>query len=338
MPASLQLSPCLSAVISAVLAFLLTGLAAWYAKKSGLLDHPGERHSHSQATPRGGGAGLVASFLAGSLFLIGPDISGYWVNGILPGLIVMASIGAWDDHRSLSVRFRLFIQLAVSTGLVWFAAKSGWIQGPVAMFLSGLFAVWMTNLYNFMDGSNGMAALQGVFGGLALAFLYRFSGDTYFSGLALLLAACCAGFLPWNLGQARVFMGDVGSLALGFAFAALLLHGVGTGAFGIPVALMVMLLFLTDSSLTLMTRVIRGERWYNPHRQHLYQRLIAHGWTHGRVAFFYQAINVMLILPGIIVAINFPSLARAVGLALMTICVTGWFILVRKFEVPAQVG
>jgi Fuc2NAc and GlcNAc transferase len=338
MSTSLQLGPFLSFFATAVLAFALTGLAAWYARRTGLLDHPGERHSHSEATPRGGGAGLVASLLISSIFLIGPDVSGSWSSGILPGTIIIASMGAWDDHHSLSVRLRLFIQLSVSSGLVWFAAQAGWIQGYFQMVLSGVFVVWMTNLYNFMDGSNGMAALQGIFGGLVLAFLFHASGDSYFTSLSLLLAACCAGFLPWNLGRAKVFMGDVGSLALGFVFAALLVYGVGTGAVGLPVAMMVMLLFLTDSTLTLLVRVIRGERWYNPHRQHLYQRLIAHGWTHGRVAFLYQAVNAILILPGIVVAVNFPLLGQAAALVSMTLCVLGWFLLVRRFEVPAQAG
>lgn len=338
MSATEQLGPLFSVFITAVLAFLLTGLAAWYARRSGLLDHPGERHSHVEVTPRGGGAGLVAALLISSLVLTGQNDSGSWVNGILPGMVVMASIGAWDDHRSLGVRFRLFIQLAVSTGLVWFATNAGWVNGVVPMILSVLFVVWMTNLYNFMDGSNGMAALQGIFGGLVLAFLFRLAGDSYFSGLSLLLAACCAGFLPWNLGRAKVFMGDVGSLALGFVFAALLLYGAGSGAFGIPVAMMVMLLFLADSTLTLMARVIRGERWYNPHRQHLYQRLIAHGWTHGRVALFYQAINVALLLPGIVIAVKFPLLARAAALVSVSICILGWFLLVRRCEVPVQAG
>jgi len=338
MPASLQISPILPVFVSAVLAFVLTGLAAWYARKSGLLDHPGARHSHSEATPRGGGAGLVASLLISSLFLIGPDVSGAWSDGILPGMVIIASIGAWDDHHSLSVWFRLFIQLAVSTGLVWFAEQAGWVQGYVPMVFSGLFMVWMINLYNFMDGSNGMAALQGIFGGLVLAFLFHLSGDRYFAVLSLLVAACCAGFLPWNLGRAKVFMGDVGSLALGFVFAALLVYGVGTGAFGLPVAMTVMLLFLVDSTLTLLVRVIRGEQWYNPHRQHLYQRLIAHGWTHGRVALLYQALNAILVLPVIAVAVSFPLLGQAAALVSMTLCVLGWFLLVHRFEVPVRAG
>ncbi len=322
--------------VTVLLSFVGTGLAAWYARKSGLVDHPGERHSHTSATPRGGGAGMIAAFLFASLCFDGASDSTAWMMGILPGLVVIAAIGAWDDHRSLSVGIRLVVQLAVSIGLVWYATNAGWLRGVISMALSGIFLVWMTNLYNFMDGSNGMAALQGVFGAVVLAVLFHLAGDPRFCALSLFLAASCIGFLPWNLGRARVFMGDVGSLSLGFLFAALLLYGVGTGAFGTPVALLLMLTFLTDSTLTLASRVIRGERWYNPHRQHVYQRLIANGWTHNRVAVFYQAVNLAIVLPGIAVAVKFPDLARIAALVSIIICVLGWYLFVRRFEAPVR--
>jgi len=313
--------------LAAFLSFLLTGIATWYAGRRGLLDHPGDRQSHTVATPRGGGAGLVAALLMVSLLIGGGNSSGFWVQCVVPAVAVLALTGWWDDHTSLGVGFRFFIQLAVSFYLLWCAANAGWVQGVIPMIMSVLFMIWMTNLYNFMDGSNGMAGLQGVFSASVLAVLFYLSGDHYFALLALLLAACCVGFLPWNLGRARVFMGDVGSLALGFLFAVFLLYGTGSGAFDYPLALMVMLLFLTDATLTLLSRVIRGERWYNAHRQHLYQRLIADGWTHARVAMLYQAINLTLVLPGIVIAVNFPALAWATALVLTLIFVLGWFFI-----------
>lgn len=203
------------------------------------------------------------------------------------------------------------------------------------MVLGGLFVVWMTNLYNFMDGSNGMAGLQGTFASCVLAWLFSIAGDSQSMQLSLLAAAACVGFIPWNLGKARVFMGDVGSLALGFIFAAVLLYGVGSGAFSLPVALMVMMLFLTDSTLTLVARVIKRERWYNAHRQHLYQRLIAHGMTHGSVVLLYQAINLMLVLPGIVVAVNSPALAWPIALAMAVIFGLGWYTWIKRIGVLA---
>ena len=252
--------------------------------------------------------------------------------------MTLAIIGWWDDHRSLSVRSRLIVQLAVSLYLLACLASSARLEGMMQMLTAGLFVLWMTNLYNFMDGSNGMAGLQGVFAGSVLAALFWQAGDTHSSLLALLLAAACAGFLPWNTGRARVFMGDVGSLALGFAFAALLVQGVTAGSFALPVGLLVMSLFLTDATLTLLARVIRGERWYNAHRQHAYQRLIAHGWSHGRVAVLYQVINLALVLPGIGVAVQFPALAWPVALSLMVFFAVGWYLLTVKFEALAQAG
>jgi Fuc2NAc and GlcNAc transferase len=265
-------------------------------------------------------------------------VPGYWISCIAPGVVVLAITGWWDDHRSLSARLRFFVQLAVTLYLLGCMAGNGWTGGAILMVVGGLFILWMTNLYNFMDGSNGMAGLQGVFGGCVLAWLFWQAGDSQSGLLGLLLAAACVGFLPWNLIRARVFMGDVGSLALGFTFGALLVHGVASGAFALPVGLLVMSLFLTDSTLTLLVRVMKGERWYNAHRQHLYQRLIAHGWSHGRVAALYQAINVAMVLPGIGVAVHYPELAWSVTLSLMLLFWLGWYLLTRKIGVLAQAG
>jgi UDP-N-acetylmuramyl pentapeptide phosphotransferase/UDP-N-acetylglucosamine-1-phosphate transferase len=319
-----------------LLSWVLTGLATWYASRAGLLDHPGHRHSHRLPTPRGGGAGLVLALVLVTTAIAPAAVPAYWILCVLPGFVVLAITGWWDDHRSLSVLIRIFIQLAVTLYLLGCSATAGWTGDVTAMILAGLFVVWMTNLFNFMDGSNGMAGLQGVFAGCVLAGLFAFAGDGQSTLLGLLLAAACTGFLPWNIGRARVFMGDVGSLALGFSFAAMLLYGVGSGAFTLPVALLVMLVFLADASLTLVSRVIRGERWYNAHRQHVYQRLIAHGWSHGRVAMLYQAINIALVLPGIGVAVRYPALAWPVTLSLTAVFWVGWYLLTRNFGVPTQ--
>jgi len=324
--------------VTLLISFLLTGLATWYASRIGLLDQPGNRHSHTVATPRGGGAGMVLALLISTLILARGMIPAYWLSCIVPGLAALAILGWWDDHRPLSARFRFLIQLAVSFHLLWCAHNAGWLEGTTTLVLGGLFVLWMTNLYNFMDGSNGMAGLQGVFSSCVLTWLFFRTGDVESARLAVLVAACCAGFLPWNLGRARVFMGDVGSLTMGFILAALLLYGVGAGAFSPAVAVLVMLLFLTDSTLTLLVRVMKGERWYNAHRQHLYQRLIMHGWTHGSVVLLYQAINLMLVLPGIVVAVNSPALAWPIALAMAVMFGLVWCMCIRKFGVLAQAG
>lgn len=147
--------------------------------------------------------------------------------------------------------------------------------------------------------------------------------------LSALLAFACLGFLPWNLGRARVFMGDVASGSLGFAIASLLVYGVLSGSFTVPVAWLIMLVFLVDATMTLLARVLKGEQWYNPHRQHFYQRLIARGWTHGRVLTLYQFINLVLVVPAIAVAVNYPALAMVTAFSLTLALALGW-LLARK--------
>ena len=328
--------------LAAFLSFLLTGAATWYAKRRGLLDHPGERHSHDVPTPRGGGAGIVLAFFVFLVFefaLTGTRVIPFdRFTSLLTGMVVLALLGWWDDHRDLSAKFRFAVQLAVSLVLVFSFAKSGWVDGWIAGIVGVLFTVWMINLYNFMDGSNGMAGTQGLFAFAVMAWLFLLAEDFAGARLALLLAACCAGFLPWNLGNARVFMGDVGSLALGFAAAALLLYGAGSGAFSLPVALMVMAVFLADATLTLLVRVLKRERWYNAHRQHLYQRIIALGWTHGRVLLLYQAINLALVLPGIVFGVNHPEWAWHTAMALGLVLVLGWYLSTKMIGVLARAG
>ena len=319
------------------LAFILTGLAAWYAHRSGMVDRPGERHSHAVVTPRGGGIGIILALFIASTYLIssGDEV---WSKCILPGLLVLALLGWQDDHASLSVRLRFVIQLVVSIYLVACAINNGWMEGVGSILLAVVFLVWMTNLYNFMDGSNGMAGLQGVFGGAVLFSLFDSAGQHNLALASACVAASCAGFLPWNLGNARVFMGDVGSISLGFVFGALLVIGVGNQVFSLPVALMVMLVFVTDSTLTLIRRILKREQWYNAHKQHLYQRLIARGWTHGRVALLYQAVNLALVVPGIVVAVNYPALAWVVAVILILVFTIGWYQLIKRNGVLAQAG
>lgn len=321
-------------LVAAVLSFVLTGLATAYSKRRGMLDHPGERHSHATPTPTGGGAGLLTALLVVSLFVAG-DSPPYWVNCVAPAALVLGLTGWWDDHRPLSARFRFFVQLLTVLYLMACFHQMGIVREPLFMLAAAGFVLWMTNLYNFMDGSNGMAGAQGVFAALVLAGLFHGAGESPSALLSLMLAACCIGFLPWNLGHARVFMGDVGSVSLGFIFPALMLFGVGSGSISVPVALMVMSLFLADSTLTLLLRVLRGEQWYTAHRQHLYQRLIANGWTHFHVLLLYQAINLALVLPAIAVAVHYPESAWPLAAALALVLGCGWYLAIKKIGVLA---
>jgi len=324
---------------------LLTGLLSYFSShqamamaiKAGMLVPPGSRQSHQVVTPAGGGLGLIFSIVVMSIMLqfLSP-LPDFWWQKMLPGMLALALIGWRDDKEPVSSLARLLVQLAVTLWLLGF----GWLQfsvQEVALYVGAVLAVvWMMNLYNFMDGSNGMAGFQGVFAGVMLSILFFLGGHYAMALMSLIVAAACAGFLPLNFPHARVFMGDVASVPLGFVFASLAIYGLHTGAFEWPVAILTMSVFIVDATLTLSVRVIRGERWYTAHAQHIYQRLIAHGWTHSRVLMVYQSINVMLVLPAILLAEIYPHYAKVTaGFALLMLG-SCWLIANRRLGVFAK--
>ena len=324
---------------------LLTGLLSYFssrqamaiAKKAGMLVSPGSRQSHQVATPTGGGLGLIFSIVVMSIMLqfLSP-LPDFWWAKIIPGVLVLALIGWCDDKQPVSSLARLLVQLVVTLWLLGF----GWLQfsaQEAALYAGAVLAmVWMMNLYNFMDGSNGMAGFQGVFAGVMLSILFFLGNHQAMALMSLIVAAACAGFLPLNFPQARVFMGDVASVPLGFVFASLTTYGLHSGAFEWPVAILIMSVFIVDATLTLSARVIRGERWYTAHAQHVYQRLIAHGWSHSRVLMVYQTINVMLVLPAILLAEIYPHYAKVTaGFALLMLGLC-WLIANRRLGTFAK--
>jgi len=319
-----------------LLSGLLTGMFTWYARRRGMFDVPLERHSHTVPTPRGGGAGIVASLVIAVLLQPAESVSlTFWSYGLMPGFIVLSLLGWRDDQVSLPAGFRFAVQVLVSLYLLWCFHSYGLGGGWWPLLGAWIYLLWMTNLYNFMDGSNGMAGFQGVFAGLVLAVLFGNAGDSQTALVCFLLAGACFGFLPWNLGKPRVFMGDVASGSLGFALGAILTYGVFSGSFSVSVAWMVMLVFMCDSTLTLIARVLRGEQWYTPHKQHLYQRLIARGWSHGSVLLLYQMVNLIVVAPAIAVAVNYPASAAPVASVLTMVLGMSWLLTTKKIGVLA---
>jgi Fuc2NAc and GlcNAc transferase len=325
-------------LFSGILSFFSCIKVLALAEKSGMIAHPGERQSHAIATPTGGGLGLVFSIIVTTLCLqLILPLPGFWWQNMLPGILLLAIVGWRDDKLPVSSLARLLVQLAASFWLLGF----GWSQFSltgVALFICMIVAiVWLMNLYNFMDGSNGMAGFQGVFTGLMLAVLFQIDGQYEMALIALAVAAACGGFLPLNFPRARVFMGDVASVPLGFIFASLAVYGIQTGSFSLPVFILIMSVFLVDATLTLLARALSGERWYTAHARHVYQRLIAQGWSHSQVLVVYQAINVILVLPAIVLANTYPLYAMVtVGLTLLLLG-TCWHFTNRRLGILAKV-
>jgi UDP-N-acetylmuramyl pentapeptide phosphotransferase/UDP-N-acetylglucosamine-1-phosphate transferase len=244
----------------------LTWLARRYALRRDLLDAPGERRAHTVPTPRGGGIGIVVVLVLAGLWLLGSVVDRFELAAMLAGLVLIAVVGFIDDHRSLSPFLRLGVQV-IAAGLL--AAGTFHATGePILAIGAFVLAMALTNIWNFMDGIDGIAASQALLVALPLVVL---EADAW-SWWAAALAAASLGFLPFNFPKARIFLGDVGSGTLGFALAALLVHGLrgapSTHAWlwALPPSA-----FLVDAGLTLGRRVLRGERFWQPHSQHAYQ-------------------------------------------------------------------
>lgn len=294
MPADKLVLPAVLAVVSSLV--LAESLRRWAVRRD-LLDHPNHRSSHVVPTPRGGGIGIVAGFLLGlGLWVgLGGVLSARAVGWITGGTLV-AAVSFVDDLHPLPARVRLPVHLL---GALLLAAAG--IQGdPPAIFaeltLAFLWVALLTNIYNFMDGVDALATSQAIIAGLAYAAAGALAGNPLVVASGVLIGSAGLGFLPLNLPPARVFMGDVSSTFLGFSFAALgLLANLGVGGNKLPLEFGAVVLapFLFDGVVTLSRRALRGERLYEAHRTHFYQRLTIQGLTHGQVTALYAGCAVI---------------------------------------------
>jgi len=247
-----------------------TWIARGYALRSRLLDPPGERRSHTVPTPRGGGIAIALAFLVAMVAMAArrPDEIVLLACAAI-GLVLVAGIGWIDDHRPLSPWSRLAVH-ALAAGWLMAGVYLSGRGGAAAMAAFGA-ALVLVNVWNFMDGIDGLAATQAALVAAGLSFLA--GTDAVLVHLALALMASIFGFLPFNFPRARIFLGDVGSGALGYALAMLLamaLHRLPAAAW--PLVLLLPSAFLLDAGLTLSARIIGGEKWWTPHVQHVYQR------------------------------------------------------------------
>ena len=243
---------------SFLLSLVLTGCAAWFARRKGVVSIPEARSSHETVIPSGGGLGMVLTWLLVTGLLLLESSPAIWTVAVLPAALSLSAIGWADDLKPISARIRFAVQLAVSFYVIVFAWNSGLEDSIWLLLLGGIWLIWNANMYNFMDGSHGMAGMQGVFSGLVLAWLFFRGGAESMALVSLMVSASCLGFLPWNLVPRRVFMGDAGSVPLGFVLAFLGVYGVISGPLPVQAAVLVLAVFLVDATLTLIRRVLRG--------------------------------------------------------------------------------
>jgi Fuc2NAc and GlcNAc transferase len=285
---------------------LVTGWVRREAVRRLWLDIPNARSSHRVPTPRGGGLGIVIASGAGflALWLIGA-IGTNLCAALLGGGLAVALIGFRDDRQPVAAGLRLAVHFgAAAWALAWlggvppmqFGARLVDL-GIIGDVLGAVAIVWTLNLFNFMDGIDGLAASEASFIAFAGAWLAAGAAIGKVPAASVVFGAACIGFLPWNWPPAKIFMGDVGSGYVGYVLALLALVAMWQS----PVALFAWLslgaVFFVDATITLLRRALRGERAHEAHRSHAYQWLARSWGSHGRVTLAAMALNAGLLLP-----------------------------------------
>lgn len=281
----------LALLLAAVVAALLTRRFCDPASGLHLLDLPNARSLHTRPTPRSGGIALLAGAGAALVLLAGGGGLHAALAPVLLAALPVAVVSYFDDRGGVAVRVRFAVHLAAAGlllatgGLPAALTLPGgvWQPGPAVTAMLALpFCVWMLNLYNFMDGMDGFAGGMTVAGYGTLALLGALAGDAGYATVAALPAAAALGFLAFNFPPARIFMGDTGAATLGFLAAGLILYGERAGLFPFWAGLLAFAPFIVDATVTLLRRLVHGERIWEAHRSHYYQRLVRLGWGHRR--------------------------------------------------------
>jgi Fuc2NAc and GlcNAc transferase len=297
--------------MTVLLLVLVAGFSSWaatgatlrYLSSRSVVDLPNERSSHTVPTPRGGGLAIGGVAFVGIAVAAGAG----WIPSpvavaLIGGGLLVGGVGWLEDLRGVSVEIRAAVHFL---GATWAVI---WLDGFPAVTLvdesihfghaGSIFAivglVWLVNLYNFMDGIDGLAAGEAVSTGIAGGALLLVAGEPGLAAVAFLIAGASGGFLVWNWSPAKLFMGDVGSGLLGFLLGVLALASERAGAVPLVLWILLIAVFVFDATVTLVRRVLRGERWYAAHRTHAYQRAVQAGWSHGQVTSIVLLLNVTL--------------------------------------------
>ncbi|TLP61149.1 MULTISPECIES: MraY family glycosyltransferase [Pseudomonas] len=289
-----------------VFSLAMTALLRRYALARSIIDIPNARSSHTLPTPRGGGVAIVVAFLLVQPLLVW---AGLLDNAALMALfgsgLLVAIIGFMDDHGHIAARWRLLGHFfAAGWALAWIGGlpplqvfgstvSLGWL-GHV---LAALYLVWMLNLYNFMDGIDGIASVEAITACLGACLLYWLSGAFTLIWAPLLLAGAVVGFLFWNFPPARIFMGDAGSGFLGMVLGVLTLIAAWQSSALLWAWLILLGVFVVDATYTLLRRLLRGDKVYEAHRSHAYQFASRRHRRHLPVTLGVLVINLFWLLP-----------------------------------------
>jgi Fuc2NAc and GlcNAc transferase len=311
--------------LSLAVSVALTSLARKFALSRGLMDVPNERSSHRHPTPRAGGISIVATASAAFCVLLALGRLEFTLFAALAGGVIVAAVGFLDDRYGVPAVARLAAHaLAALWALAWLGGlppvllwKHLVAFGAGGVVLGALGIVWVLNLFNFMDGIDGIAASEGAFVAWAAVLLRPLSSGVH--AATLILGAACLGFLRWNWPPARIFMGDVGSGYIGYVIAVLALAASHEDPIALPVWLTLGGVFFADATVTLARRALRGERLHEAHRTHAYQWLSRKWGSHGRVTMAVLAVNLIWLSPCAWLETMFPQLAVLIAVVALAV-------------------
>lgn len=316
--------------------FLSLGLTRQFpafAAHWGLLDEPNQRSAHQTIKPRGAGVVFISLWLVVCFVaVLAGRVSGPLLLPLLPGTLLIAGVSLLDDRYALRARTRIIIHSVAVLFLLFALGGSQDLNLGMIVLSSGILAsllivgacLWSINLFNFMDGTDGLAGVEALFVFGGGAFFLFLAGAHDLAWLAVLLCGAVVGFLRWNWPESRLFMGDVGSASLGFLVVAFALVGQ---SYGIPLTLWLILygVFVFDASVTLIRRLLAGERWYEAHKLHAYQRLCQLGWGHQKVLLGVVVLNTTLFVMATI-AYFYPALLWLCALSTGVLLTTAYFL------------
>jgi len=308
-------------LLALAITFTVTGFMSWWLTTARgywlALDIPNERSLHTRPTPRTGGIAILLG--AGTGLLAAWLWNGYTVVSLplTTAVLVLALIALLDDRHTLGAGPRLLTQIGV-VSLLLFTQQLPVFSG-LALIVTLLFLVWMINLYNFMDGMDGFAAGMAVFGFGTFALLAWQAGHLEFALGCAVIVAAAAGFLLLNFPPARLFMGDTGSTVLGLLAGVVILYAHSEAILPVWLGLLVFSPFIVDASVTLASRILRGEQFWKPHKTHYYQRLVQIGWGHKRTVL---AEYVLMSAAGATAVV-----AADQSMARQTVIIAGWAVL-----------
>lgn len=285
----------------------LTALVRKLALSSRWLDIPNARSSHEQPVPKGGGIAIVICFLSAVLILVTVGRLPRQEGLALGTASVIAVLGFLDDCWNLSIATRLSVQFACALlalillgALPFFSVPGMRLEGGwsyLAYLLGALGVIWILNLVNFMDGIDGITGAETLFLCSAVILFALEAGQEDDALLLAALGVSVLGFLVWNLPPAKIFMGDVGSTFLGFVLALLAVLSISHGYMSLWTWLLLGGVYVTDTAVTLVKRMICGEIWYHAHREHAYQHAAVRFGSHGKTVAGVMLINVGWLLP-----------------------------------------